>query len=43
MNLEGVESWIVDAMMEALYNGDYTYDHDDVSESEALFHAKVSR
>lgn len=43
MDLDDNKSYIVDAMIEAVYNGDYMYDHEDVVESEALFHAMVSR
>ncbi|RDI79596.1 hypothetical protein Vi05172_g10430 [Venturia inaequalis] len=40
--LEEDKSYIVDAMIEALYDGDYIYENDDdLMESEDMFHAKV--
>ncbi|TID27488.1 hypothetical protein E2P81_ATG00245 [Venturia nashicola] len=42
VDLQEDKSYIVDAMMEALYDGDYTYENDDdLAESEDMFHAKV--
>ncbi|QDS67630.1 hypothetical protein FKW77_004415 [Venturia effusa] len=42
INLEDDRSYIVDAMIEALYDGDYAYENDDdLAELEDMFHAKV--
>jgi hypothetical protein len=34
--------WVVDAMIDTVYHGDYSYKVDDVPDFPLMFHAKVS-